>query len=190
MGNTKSANGSLTMNDDATNDGGPVADFQAIADRVEQIGGVLKLPSAEREQLVASSTKVGWLLVETDTSRIFLRTPDRPQGLLIIEDTGWIDLTLASNWKNWGEAYELARVRRVSRVVHVTGLIRDGEPGVGTLLTTLPVGFRPGKVQQKVVWANGQARQVDIYPDGRILVGDTPVSSFRTTLDLSFVAEQ
>ncbi|WP_323986191.1 hypothetical protein [Microbacterium plantarum] len=164
--------------------------MQRIADRVEQIGGVLRVTSTERQQLTAGQTKVGWLISETDTGLVYLRTADRPQGLLIIEDTGWIDLTLANGWQNWGEAYEIARVRRLNRTVHVTGLIRNGDPGIGVRITTLPVGFRPGKVQQKVVWANGQARQVDIYPDGRILIGDTPTSTFRMTLDMSFVAEQ
>lgn len=100
MGNTSDASGALDFNNDATNGGsGPVADFQALSDRIEKIGGLLKLTATERLNLTPGQTKAGWLIAETDTGRFYLRTPDQPLGMLLhIPDTGEIALQLSAGW--------------------------------------------------------------------------------------------
>lgn len=80
MGNSKDATGALTATPTPTQ---TVADLQAGYDRIEQIGGLLRITSAQRQNLTASQTKIGWLIVETDTGRVYLRTADAPQGKLV-----------------------------------------------------------------------------------------------------------
>lgn len=78
MGNTKNADGSLVISATPT---GTRADMQAIADRAEEIGGLLKLTSTQRAQLTSSQTQLGWVVSETDTGILWLR---RPSGLVPI----------------------------------------------------------------------------------------------------------
>jgi hypothetical protein len=80
MSYTEGADGSLTIGDDASS---PAADLQKIADLAMKMAGGLKLTEAEREQLTASQTRVGWLLSATDTGRVYLRTAADPMGVLI-----------------------------------------------------------------------------------------------------------
>lgn len=80
MGNTKDATGAVSATPTPTQ---TVADLQAGYDRIEAIGGLLKVTSQARQNLTASQTKVGWLIVEIDTGRIYERTSDAPQGKLV-----------------------------------------------------------------------------------------------------------
>lgn len=80
MSYTEGADGSLTIGDDASN---VAADLQKIADLAMKMAGGLKLTEAEREQLTASQSRVGWLFSETDTGRVYLRTKTDPMGVLI-----------------------------------------------------------------------------------------------------------
>lgn len=80
MANSKDATGAVTAIPTPLQ---TVADLQAGYDRTEQIGGLLKITSAQRASLTASQTRIGWLIVETDTGRVYLRTADYPQGKLM-----------------------------------------------------------------------------------------------------------
>lgn len=64
MGHIQDADGTLTIQATPTQ---TVADLQAVADRVEEIGGLLRDPQAERLLLTNSQVKDGWLFFETDT---------------------------------------------------------------------------------------------------------------------------
>jgi hypothetical protein len=107
-------------------------------------------------------------------------------GSLELEWTGtawagdWIPLTLTANWVNFGSAYQIARCRRINGVVYVEGLIKDGNPAAGAIITTLPVGHRPAAYLSAVVWGNGSAWGVDVSPTGQIVSGG--VSTFNTSL--------
>ena len=53
--------------------------------------------------------------------------------------------TLLNSWVNYGDGFAAAEYWKDSDdVVHVTGLIKDGGVADGTIIFSLPVGFRPG----------------------------------------------
>jgi len=70
VGISRAANGALTVLST------PVqtrADLQAIADRIEDIGGLLRGTAADRLDLTSSQVKNGWLFYETDTGIGYVR---------------------------------------------------------------------------------------------------------------------
>lgn len=68
MGHIVNADGTLTIQSTPTQ---TVADMQAIADRAETIGGLLKGTAADRGNLTPGQAKEGWLFSETDTGRVY-----------------------------------------------------------------------------------------------------------------------
>lgn len=54
-------------------------------------------------------------------------------------------------------------------IVHLVGLIKGGTTANGTILFTLPVGYRPAKQEVFIVTTiNGTAR-IDVYPNGQVI---------------------
>lgn len=80
MGNTLNALGKPVFTPTPTQ---TTADMQAAADWAEKVGGLLKVTSAQRALLTSGQTAVGWLIVETDTGRIYQVTASAPQGEVI-----------------------------------------------------------------------------------------------------------
>lgn len=60
-----------------------VKDLQDAVDWAEKIGGLLKITSSQRALLTSGQTSLGWLIIETDTGRIYQVTASAPQGELI-----------------------------------------------------------------------------------------------------------
>lgn len=64
-----------------------------------------------------------------------------------IDDTGWVDLSLAAGFSHYGEPGPTAQVRRIGPVVHLRGRLTraDGDfiTGTGYVVLTLPSEFRP-----------------------------------------------
>ncbi|MFL2001428.1 hypothetical protein [Microbacterium sp. A1-JK] len=71
------------MDNDATSSGGPAGDFQAMVAWASKIGGLLKVTKAQREALTSADTRLGWIIIETDTGEMYIRTATAPQGELI-----------------------------------------------------------------------------------------------------------
>jgi hypothetical protein len=59
----------------------------------------------------------------------------------VVQDSGWVNITLVATFTNFGAPNEVARYRKKGGVVYLEGAIKGGAAG-GTI-TTLPVGFRP-----------------------------------------------
>lgn len=113
MGYTRDAAGALTAQPTPTQ---TVADLQAGYDRTEEIGGLLKVTSAERALLTNAQTKLGWLVIETDTGNIYERVA---AGLKpIIEDTGWVVVTPNKDATTFSPFGSGVRFRRINRVVY------------------------------------------------------------------------
>jgi hypothetical protein len=70
MGHIRNADGSLRFQATPNQ---TVADLQALADRIEAVGGFLRGSAASREELTSGQAKDGWLFAETDTGRLYLR---------------------------------------------------------------------------------------------------------------------
>lgn len=172
------------------------ADLQGGAAYAKRVGGVWKGTSSERTSLTAGETEVGWLLVETDTESVYVRTAAAPQGVVVLEDTGWIDLPFSGSpaWENFGGAYATAKYRRRNGVVSLRGTIKNASAAravPGQVVATLPIGFRPAAyIAQPVIISTGDSRSLEIGPAGQIVVGASPWSEARVHLDgVSFVAE-
>lgn len=138
MGYTQNADGSLVINPTPKT----VEDLQAIADLAMRVGGVLKVTSGERTSLAASQTRVGWLISETDTGRLYLRTAEAPQGVLIRSDTGWVTPDLVAGWTV--QDPDVFGYRVVNGALHFRGRLRATAAAVQSILAVpLPVEARP-----------------------------------------------
>ncbi|MBD8218193.1 hypothetical protein IFU40_06045 [Microbacterium sp. CFBP 13617] len=70
MGHSKGASGAITVTPTPTQ---TVADMQAIANRVEEIGGLIAGTAAQRAELTSAEVRNGWIFAESDTGRLFWR---------------------------------------------------------------------------------------------------------------------
>lgn len=96
-------------------------------------------------------------------------------------------LVLGNNWVNSDVAFP-ARVIRSGSVVSLEGLIRNGTTSSGTVVATLPVGFRPARKMTIPVWTSGNAvGYVTINTNGQMQ--STVFKSAGTSLDgVCFIA--
>lgn len=63
-----------------------------------------------------------------------------------VPDVAWIAPTLVNTWANYGTGFPEAGYRIDSTgLVRVKGLLKDGDATSGTILFTLPVGYRPAE---------------------------------------------
>lgn len=151
MGYIEAPDGALTYNDDATQNGGPQSDFQKLADLIMKVAGGLRVTSAERLELTASETQVGWFLVETDTGRIYLRTAAEPQGRLVFDpDTNLTQFSAFNTGGGWsgytGNGFQGVWYQRKNGIVMASGAAGNtGSWPTGSVIMTLPAGFRPAK---------------------------------------------
>lgn len=97
-------------------------------------------------------------------------------------------LTLENKWVNTDSAAP-ARVIRSGNVVALEGLIRNGTTSSSTVITTLPVGYRPARKLVVPVWTSGNvAGYLTINTNGQVQA--TLVRSAGTSLDgVMFVAQ-
>lgn len=115
-------------------------DLNEAVKYAEKVGGLLKVTSGQRSSLTASQTKVGWLISETDTGSVYVRTTDAPQGVpLMLADTGWQDIELNPGWA--GRSGEPPRWRVKSGWLQLAGRA-NGSPGATVELGRLPAAAR------------------------------------------------
>lgn len=93
----------------------------------------------------------------------------------------WIAPTLLNSWVNYGAPYNTAAYMRTDDgLVLLRGAIKSGTTTAGTVLFTLPVGFRPagGTIEFATV-SNGAIGQIDVETDGDVVIrvgGNTRLS--------------
>lgn len=103
--------------------------------------------------------------------------------------TPWVNLPLSNGWVTTSAA---AAYCKIGPVTYLRGSVGSGTSTPGTVIGTLPAGFRsPVSLQRATVYFYAQwyATEIDIYPDGRITMGATaPVGTPNyLSLDISFV---
>lgn len=107
----------------------------------------------------------------------------------------WNDITLQNSWVpyNSGADFKWSTPQymkdRYGRV-WVTGLIKNGTTTSGTLLFTLPVGYRPAVTNMMNARGSGGNNRIDIEPDGEARVfstNDATTNSFLSLDAISFV---
>lgn len=164
MGNTRDAAGALTAQPTPTQ---TVADLQAGYDRTEEIGGLLKVTSAERALLTNAQTKIGWLVIETDTGNIYERVSSGLKPL--IEDTGWVSVTpQGTGFTPFGEGIKF---RRINRVVYFIAAASSGGWDAGNwAMSPIPAGMEPDATASFTSSYDDVAKEVQFRPAGNIVI--------------------
>lgn len=81
----------------------------------------------------------------------------------------WIAPTLLNSWANYGGTASTAGYMKDNMgFVHLKGLVKTGTPG--TVLFTLPAGYRPGAYLRIAVIASGSYGNLDIETSGNITI--------------------
>jgi hypothetical protein len=85
--------------------------------------------------------------------------------------SAWSAISFGAGWGNWGGTFEVALYKKAGDIVMVTGLVTRVS-GVGTVIGTLPVGFRPVNDQLWDVITDSGLGRVDVDSSGNLnLVG-------------------
>jgi hypothetical protein len=114
----------------------------------------------------------------------------------ITEPPIWIAPTLVNSWVNFGTSFAEAGyyIDALTRV-HFRGLVKDGTVTPGTVLFTLPAGYRPlDSLLFTTFTFDGAATQtacrVDVHSDGTVTAGAGVESGYLSLNGISFLAEQ
>ncbi len=121
----------------------------------------------------SSSFIGGSRIVLFDDDTAYMRVADGFSGANIVPE-GWTNLGLSNGWTNFGGGYSDMRcMRSADGFVHLEGTIAPGVTANGTLITTLPVGFRPLTTVRRVPWTNvGKNGCADIATNGQVTIFD------------------
>lgn len=97
--------------------------------------------------------------------------------------------TLQNGWANYGDGFTAAEYWKDSdNVVHVSGLIKDGGTADGTVIFTLPVGFRPGLKQLFPSTLSSGIGRIDVNDNGNV-VAKIVNATYTSLSGISFRAE-
>jgi type II secretory pathway component PulJ len=132
-------------------------------------------------------------LGDTITMHVYARnsTGSSAYGEAITTIPTYTACNLENGWVNYVNTYATAGYTKTSsNVVMLKGLIRDGNAAVGTVLCTLPVGYRPTERLGFLVATQGgeaTAGRIDVLPTGEVVV-DSVNSSWVGFDNIRFVA--
>lgn len=103
----------------------------------------------------------------------------------------WTNLALQNLWVWYGGVFSTAQyTKSADNIVSLKGLIKSGTATNGTVIATLPVGYRPKERLLMGTVSNAAYGRVDVLPTGDIVVGGA-VSNIWLALDgINFIAEQ
>lgn len=96
-------------------------------------------------------------------------------------------LTLQNSWVAYDVSYTI-QAKKQANLVRLTGLIKSGTTTTGTVIATLPAGYRPAQNTWFSVMTdtNGQAARVYVSPVGNVVLHYTPSSGFLSLDDIAF----
>lgn len=104
----------------------------------------------------------------------------------------WCALTLQNGWYWYGTIFSTPKyTKSADGIVSLKGLIGSGTVTNGTIIATLPVGYRPKEhLLLGVASANAYAR-IDIMPaTGTVIVGGSVAAGWLSIDGINFMAEQ
>jgi len=96
-------------------------------------------------------------------------------GLATTTMGSWLVCPLQNGWVDYGAGYASSGFTKTSNeVVYFKGLIKSGTVTSGTVLCTLPVGYRPTDVLVFLTGTSGSPEgapaRIDVYPNGNVTV--------------------
>ena len=104
-----------------------------------------------------------------------------------ITEEDWSAPSLQNSWVDYGAPHQTARYRKdPNGVVHIQGMIKSGTTTAGTLLFTLPAGYRPDAELWYTNYAAGGALALmSIAASGAVTIG-AGFSATNTQISCSF----
>lgn len=131
---------------------------------------------------------------QLDIEKMF-RNIVRRLTALEANDTGWIDLPLINNWAHYDTTfYGKARYRRKNGIVYLQGLVHQPIAGqAGFTICTLPVGFRPLRVNMVAQATHVGMQRLDMEPNGNLtFISGTGATGGATyySVTMSYPADQ
>lgn len=104
-------------------------------------------------------------------------------------DTGWVSLPLVNSWVHYGAPWEEGAYRRLNNVCYIRGLIRSGVTTAGTVIATLPAGFRPVSDSHIPIVSNGVFAVINILANGQIKVNSNVANAWTSLANISHPCE-
>lgn len=103
----------------------------------------------------------------------------------------WIAPTLQNGWVNYGGSWKTAGYTKSSDgMVTLTGLIKSGTTSNGTVIATLPSGYRPSEIIICDANTNPNAfARVDINPSGTIVANGSVTNPYLSLAGCEFMAD-
>lgn len=103
----------------------------------------------------------------------------------------WINLSLQSGWVAFGSGYSTPQyTKSADKLVSLKGLIKSGTTTSGTIIATLPAGYRPGaRLLITGVSVHSYCR-IDIDIDGNIILQAGGSSTWLALDNITFYAEK
>ena len=104
--------------------------------------------------------------------------------------TTWTGLTFQNGWFNYGGIFSTgAYTKSADNIVSVRGLVRPGTNTSGTVIATLPAGYRPKERLLLTVVSQEVAARVDIESNGQITMQAGSQGTWLSLDGIRFLAE-
>ena len=98
--------------------------------------------------------------------------------------------TLLNGWQNYGTSYESAVFwKDKCNVVHLSGMVKGGTVTDGTVLFTLPSGYRPRSPEKFITVSVNAICILDIYTNGNVTIRAGANASWLSLSGISFISE-
>ena len=134
-------------------------------------GGLLIRESAEDgSEFGTPATDYRWLFFGED-GFLYSKNAAAAVARVGLGDTSWIVPTLLNSWVSYGAPYDTEGYRKDGQgFVHLKGLIKNGTATAGTVLFTLPTGYRPANTALFDTQSNGTTGRVDVANNGNVTI--------------------
>ncbi len=103
----------------------------------------------------------------------------------------WINLTLQNGWVYLGNGFSTPQyIKGSDGIVHLKGLLSSGTTTSGTIVTTLPAGYRPSQRLLYACLSAGAFCRFDILPTGEVETIGTVSNAWLSLDNIHFLGEQ
>ena len=101
-------------------------------------------------------------------------------------------LTFSNSWTHFSTSAEVwergSYWRDRNGIVHLSGLIKNGTTTNGTVIATLPTGYRPAKQLVFLVCTISGTARIDVYPNGQVIGARDLNATWTSLAGISFKA--